>query len=113
MLLGQNQIMNLLLELEELLVFRVAGVNADSRHNHVELFVYFPLDFSHESIQFRGVHGIRHLDMGGSQVGIRTIVMEEKVIGAENPGNGIDGFLNLFGELAVRSGSQNLGKGFL
>ena len=79
----------------------------------MELFVYFPLDFSHEGIQLCGVHGIRHLDVGGSQVGIRTIVMEEEVIGAENPGNGIDGFLNLFGELAVRSGPKNLGKGFL
>ena len=105
--------MNLLLKLEELLIFRVAGVNADSRHNHVELFVYFPLDFSHEGIQLCGVHGIRHLDMGGGQIGVRPIVMEKEIIGSENSGNGIDGFFNLLSQVAVRSCTKNLGKGFL
>lgn len=82
MIVGHDDFCHPCLNLSRQIILCIHGIDADARQNDTCLAVYLMRDSSLELIDFICRAGILYLDVNRSQPFIRTIAVQDKIIGS-------------------------------
>ena len=88
----------------------IDGVEADGQEN-VELLQHGILDRLREAVQAASVHVGGDLRVNRADGGIRAVVVQDQVIGAQHTGDGVHGLLDLAADFAVGAFAHDVAHG--
>ena len=86
----------------------VVGVYTDSCEYNIQFFVYLDLDLPDQLIDLISSIVIRHLDMHGSVIVVRSVIIKDQIIDPPHIVIFHDGFFNFPGKLGVDIFSEDL-----